>query len=154
MATSNAKAGKSRKGHHGDIAHVKSTGEPFTNLVCTEVKKGYNKSTVIDFIDGGRFNHEYRQWVTKARRDMEATGAKYWWIIHRRDSKDILLTVPCRFWNALSESSEIVRKALMHCHIPTTTTIARTKGRKYVRLVTVPLAEFLNTISPEDIKEM
>ncbi len=149
MATSNAKTGKSRSGHHGDIAYVKAIGEPLIRLVCMECKKGYGKATVIDFLDGTRYNHEYKQWLVKARRDAKATGAKYWWIIHRRDAKNILLTTSQGFWEALCDS---VGRSVPF--FPLVMTVARTKGTKYVRLVTVPFEEFLKIVSPDDIKEI
>lgn len=153
MATSAAKRGKSRAGHHGDIAYVNAIGKPFVDLICTEVKKGYNKSTIVDFIDGPKFNHEYSKWVTKVRRDMKATGAKYWWIIHRRDTKGILLTFPQKFLSSLLDC-ERFRKTFGRSFVPTIMTTAKTKNRKCVRLMTVPLIELLNVVTPQDIKEM
>lgn len=91
-ATVRAKKGQKTYGSYGDIYAVDPVGSPFTRLFTIELKKGYNSSTLFDFLDGKK--PLFEKWISKLRRTKLEAGSSSWMLIHRRDWRKILVYIP------------------------------------------------------------
>ena len=89
-ATTRAKAGKAlqAKGAYGDIAAIDPVGEPLINAVSIEVKRGYNRFSLQDLMDGTPAEERYglASFLDQARRDAAASGRE-WLLIWKRDRR-------------------------------------------------------------------
>lgn len=88
------KAGKDTHGQVGDLTATHPSGESLISNVIIELKRGYNRSVIHDFLDGepGK-SHEIRQWVEKVDEQSKAKHGGRWMIIHRRDRREPLVYI-------------------------------------------------------------
>lgn len=94
-ATTRARKGKATRGHAGDICATCPEAQPLLDLVAIEVKRGYASATPFDLLDRGKKTKPtYEEWIRQASRSAEQSGAPYWMIIHRRDSRAATVTLP------------------------------------------------------------
>ena len=64
-ATQRTKKIKTTQGQYGDVCATSVNGEALTNLLCIELKKGYNKYSLGDLLDSSRGVPVYSKWITK-----------------------------------------------------------------------------------------
>ena len=95
-ATTRAKVGKETSCHHGDILAVDERGKPLTNLLCIELKRGYNRATIQDLIDrpAAAKIQTYEGWIGKLRSTAKQSGRPYWLLIVKRDRREALMLLP------------------------------------------------------------
>jgi hypothetical protein len=100
-ATVRGKKGKKTTGHSGDITCASAEGQPLTDLIHFELKRGYSRHTVADLLDcsAGAKKPLYAEWMDKADASTVRTDTPYWMLIVRRDRRDTL----CFFPEALLE---------------------------------------------------
>lgn len=93
-ATTRAKAGKAlqAKGAYGDIAAIDPVGEPLIAAVSIEVKRGYNRFSLQDLMDGTQAEEKYglASFLDQARRDAAASNRE-WLLIWKRDRRTALI---------------------------------------------------------------
>lgn len=89
-ATVRGRKGQHTSGQHGDIAHTAPSGEAFCRAFTVELKKGYNKATLIDLVDKPG-SCVYREWIDKLRNTASAAGSLSWMLVHHRDRREPLV---------------------------------------------------------------
>jgi len=109
-ATVRAKAGRdTTRGHCGDIAATGPQGQPLTDLVAFELKRGYSASASLhDLLDSpdNAAEQTYARWIAQARASAAAGGVPYWAIVHQRNRRDPLILTPLEFARAVAPRCE------------------------------------------------
>ena len=95
-ATTRGKRGRKTAGAAGDVCATDPIGDPFTRLITLELKRGYNAAHLHALLD--RAPHAatqlYEDWLAQAERSAKNAGTPYWWLVHRRDLREAVLTMP------------------------------------------------------------
>src|SRR5271166_5739903 len=69
-ATTRKKLGKKTKGQYGDITAIDPIGQPLIDFVTIEIKRGYNKASIIDLLDKqGKGTSQYEKWFKTVKID-------------------------------------------------------------------------------------
>lgn len=91
-ATTRDKQGKTTRNQHGDVGANDPIGQPLIDLICWELKRGYNAHTLQDLLDrpAKGAKPKYLEWIEKAERTRKASGARYWALVVRRDRREPL----------------------------------------------------------------
>jgi len=95
-AFNRARQGKTTAGQGADVGATDPEGAPLTQLFAIEVKRGYNLHTIQDLMDKPSWGGEqvYEDWFAKAELHRQASGARYWALIVRRDRREPLIFYP------------------------------------------------------------
>lgn len=95
-ATNRAKGGKATANHYGDVCAVDPIGQPFLDILCLEIKRGYNSYTYQDALDRADANavQLWEDWVWQAANSSAGAGSYSWAIINRRDRREAWLYLP------------------------------------------------------------
>lgn len=94
-ATSRKKVGKQTRSHYGDICAIDPAGQPFMDLFTIDLKRGYNKITIQDLIEGKKPSggKSWQDWIEDAKEDAKRAGTPHWMIVQKRDQRDpVVLT--------------------------------------------------------------
>jgi hypothetical protein len=85
--------GKQTASHHGDICATNGEGQPFIDMFTCELKRGYNRATIVDLLDKPERAalQTYEKWILQACESAKQAGTPYWMIVHRRDQRDALI---------------------------------------------------------------
>lgn len=154
-ATTRAKKNLKTSNSHGDICTLDDIGIPFLKVLILELKRGYGKVHLHDLLDLSEEKQRiqiknevdgYPHWITKAERDRQRAGALYWAIIHKRDHRNILLTMQGGFWFGLPSrirTNIVFRGCVAVLHLIDGTTV-----------VTTQLSDFFSVVKPKDILAM
>lgn len=88
--------GKRTANQCGDVCAVDPVGAPFLKVFTVEIKRGYNRATLIDLIDkrDGAAKQEWEKWIEQARRSAEQAGTPHWLIVARRDGRQATAVYP------------------------------------------------------------
>lgn len=99
-ATQRKKQGKKTFGQDGDVQATNPIGQRLIDVTVIEIKKGYNKSTLVDLLDKGSKNakQQYEKWFEKIEQESKDAGAFAWMLIHKRDRREALVFIPIRLW--------------------------------------------------------
>ena len=89
-ATNRAKQGKTTAGGYGDICATDPRGQELLDLCCFELKRGYNFVSVQDLLDKTGRN-TFRDFLDQTTRAASLAGAKYWFLVHKRDRREALV---------------------------------------------------------------
>jgi hypothetical protein len=90
-ATARSRRGKDTPNSHGDVMAVDPSGQPLLDLMTIELKRGYNRSTFQDLVDG---SGEWNNWIGQAKESAEGGGSYGWLIIAKRDKRSPLAALP------------------------------------------------------------
>lgn len=136
-ATQRTKRGKVTKNHYGDVLATDPIGQPFLDVVCLDVKKGYAKFTVHDLVDTPHeiTSQEYGKWFAKVIEDGKGAGVPHWMLISKRDRREALVFLPRGLWIALA----IHRTPPLWVNLPSIGGVCAMK-----------LKEFLEAVHPRD----
>jgi len=96
-ATVRRKKGKTTtKSHCGDIGALTEEGKPLTDLITFELKRAYRSASLNDLLDRSEKSaiQTYENWISQARRSAAEAGTPFWAVIHKRDRRDITITIP------------------------------------------------------------
>jgi hypothetical protein len=97
-ATVRGRKGKRTEGQSGDIQAVDGRGRPLTERFTIELKRGYNRVTPIDLLDGRgtvpAAQRVYGQWLKQAEEAADRNRTPYWMLVHRRDGRAALCAFP------------------------------------------------------------
>lgn len=161
-ATNRAKVKRSTTGQYGDIEATCGSAKKFLRLFTVEVKRGYSASHPFDLIDRklegkGSAVQEFEGFCAQAIVAAGHAGTPLWLVIHRRDQRRAIAAFPYDLLNRLKEhgltSAAELRwvdpQVQLTCYI-------RIKGEspKSTTIVIMPLEEFLNALSPDDVKAL
>ena len=118
-----SKKGKATSWQHGDIAAIDPCGRPLIDKLVIELKRGYNKVTMVDLLDSPLTSSSlFEEWIDQVQSSaMESAedfaGPKQWAIIHKRDRREPLIYIslslyiklpticPCVSWTSLNKDS-------------------------------------------------
>jgi hypothetical protein len=94
-ATKRAKDGLETANQHGDICATDPLGLVFLNIVCVELKRGHNDSTLVDLLDRSpkAAMQQYEKWLDQVRLS-QLGRVPYWLLIHRRDLRVTIVYMP------------------------------------------------------------
>ena len=137
-ATKRAAKGKKTKNLHGDICAVDPIGQPLIDMITFEAKRGYNRHTLADLLDkpDGAAAQEWEKWIEKAHTSQVNAGSLSWMIVAKRDRRDVLCVCPMALLVRLGVDKFAAR-------------IWLEEGQ----LGAMKLAEFLNTVHPNRIRQ-
>ncbi len=107
-ATVRGRKGKTTTGHHGDITCTSEVGQPLTDLLVIEVKRGYNRATLFDLLDksSGAAAQQYEKWIKQAEEGVKQAGAFSWLLIHKRDRRKTMVYFPASFGNLIKDRED------------------------------------------------
>lgn len=157
-ATARKKKGKTTAGGTGDIVATDEVGLPFTRLVTTEIKRGYNRNpregkpggSLHELLDlAGPTPTVWAEWILQARTAADTAGTPYWAIIHRRDKRVAVIAVPYRLLKDLGETPPV-----MAFPLPVYECGVEIKPLGRVRFVVMKLDAFLKVIRPDAMKAL
>lgn len=138
------------KHQYGDVGATDPIGKPLIDFFTIELKKGYNRSTIVDLVDGKK-NGDYEEWFTKAFRDHKAAGSISWLLIHQRDRREPLVFLPKGDFLRLLRMDDGDDGCLIVRGIFSFLTIY---VEKYERIVIcMPLDLFLSKVTPEMLED-
>jgi hypothetical protein len=102
-ATVRGKKGKTTTGHGGDIACTSSAGQPLTDLIALELKRGYARATVADLLDRPEAAKEqaYEEWIRQAENSAFNSLVPYWLLLHKRDRREAVCFYPTLLYHRL-----------------------------------------------------
>lgn len=103
-ATTREKQGKKTLGQYGDIAVTEPDGQMLIELVSIELKRGYNDRYPLTLVDKSpkAAQQGFDKFLEQASGDSERAGVPFWWLIHKRDRREIMLYFPFEFYEAIS----------------------------------------------------
>ena len=139
-ATVRAKQGKTTKGQYGDVAATDPLGVPLTELCVIELKCGYGKSSVGDYMDGTS-KSMIERWVEQVNEDAKKGDIPFWFLVTKRDRKKVLISMPFLLVDKLLGEVRTEPVEMVHYW-------------KDIVFSTFRLDDFLVVVSSEDIKNV
>ena len=97
-ATSRTKKKQETFGQYGDVQATDPIGQPLIDAFTIEIKRGCNKATASNLLDSSArmSEQQFLSFVAQATRSCMEAGSWAWAIIHKRDQREILITLPYR----------------------------------------------------------
>lgn len=150
-ATVRKRKGKRTSGHYGDIMATGSTGRSLMRYTTIEVKRGYNRFTMLDVLDRseGAAQQLFEKWMAQAIDAAIDARSMTWWVIARRDRRETMLYVPAEGTPATMR--HLPAPFVKSCFYP-----ELAGGHRNKRLHTVygmQFERFLDAIDPAHIRE-
>lgn len=142
MATTRSKQNKKTRGHYSDVTSTDPIGNPLTNMITFELKRGYNKANIGELIYTSERKKKpctYQEWITKLKKTAQHAGSPWWMLIHKPDFKKPVITVPGEMFILFEEN--IIGDCLMVQSANWNTT-------------SMMLEDFLRGVEPEEIKRI
>lgn len=138
-AKTRSKKGMSTFGQYGDIQATDPIGQPLIDLVTIELKRGYNKTTIVDMLDkpGKAAVQQWELFFRQVDEDCRNAKSKGWLLIHRRDRREAMVTMPKRVLSLLGFLMPL-------SDVPHLRGVIRTKDNWSIRVVTMTLDTFLD----------
>ena len=130
-ATVRSYKGLKTMGQNGDITATNPIGQPLIDLVSIELKRGYNKATPMNCMETKNKNDTFFDFIKQSKRDAIKGEVPYWWLIHKRDRKGIMIYMPLEF-------KTMARITKPYC-------VFRTKE---VDFIGMPFISFLEKVNP------
>lgn len=150
--------GKGTRGQHGDIAATDPIGDPLTDLLTIEFKRGYSKYTIMDVVDRPP-THKQQQWDKWFQQVWEAhqqAGSYTWMMIHRRDWRPALVYMPMDLLLVFSCDNDCAFDPYCLLHINALLMHESGSRKEYeslpLRVVVTTLPEWFRQVTPEMIR--
>lgn len=107
-ATSRTKQGKKTTGHYGDMSAVDDRGTPFIKFFTVEMKKGYAKANIHDWLDGVyKKVPELIRWMKKTKKSAKQAGSITWILITKRNNKQTLIWMPIKRFEQILDGHDL-----------------------------------------------
>lgn len=150
------KGKKTGKAHVGDIAAIEPEGRFWSELVTTEIKRGYPNATLAQIFDlpfrvkGRQPLHDFLLQTLAAQ---ERAGTPYWAVIHRRDNRDALIYFDSGLLLDLQAIGVLTPPrpdpfARVELRIP------NGGSKLYVAFAAMQFEDFLDVVTPADIRAL
>lgn len=139
-ATTRAKKGKKTFGAHGDIQAVRPEGRVLLDRITLELKRGYNRFTPYDVVDAKKA--PWVEFVNQVCRDAQRAGTPYWMLIHRRDKRCAVVTIPWGLYQELRALSFVEPVMTVWSEVLSDTVLC------------FRLGDFLHEVAPEDVAKI
>lgn len=145
-ATVRSAKGQKTSGQYGDVSAIDSIGEPLLQVFSIELKRGYSANSFGDMFDfpAKAKKQKWEVFYRQAKASAEASGARYWMLIWRRDRRRALVFVPLEVMMEVSGS--------FSC--PHITAAVPLYGDKMVEVFCCAFEDFLNNTTPKQIKSL
>lgn len=142
-ATVRSAKGQSTAGQYGDVSAIDSIGEPLLQVFSIELKRGYSANSFGDMFDfpAKAKKQKWEVFYSQAKASAEASGARYWMLIWRRDRRKALVFVPLGAIKEISGS--------FSC--PHITAAVPLCGDKMVEVFCCAFEDFLKLVKPQRI---
>ena len=144
-STTRAKKGKNTANSAGDIGYLDVAGKPLIDAITFELKCGYNHVDTTSLIDTLSHNKKPQllEFVRQAVESARNAQTKYWAVVHRRNGKRVLIHFSLSLWERICEFRyEYVQWTVVPCGENMTQ-----------RIISMPLEQFLEKVSPEIFME-
>ena len=151
--------GKKRTfGQYGDVQATDPIGQPLIDLCTIELKRGYNSSTLSDFLDRVSKKKDSKpqlqEFIEQAIRDCRLRDDESeWMLMVKRDYKEVVLFTPYRFFATLDgrkfQNIRVWKRGLF----PTMVLNLKILGKRQ-RIFICTLNWFLERVSPKDVKKL
>ena len=147
-ATTRRKKGKETEGHAGDITSTSEKGIALTKLIAFELKRGYSKEHPFSLVDKPpkAKPQVYEQWIRQAYASQRNGGCRFWAIIHKRDRREVTISLPILFLSVTG------RSILMGCSQYAQIKITG-KNKKELIFFTIKFDDFIKHVKPSVIKD-
>lgn len=95
-AKTRGRKGRKTYGQSGDVCAIDPIGDPLIDLFSIELKRGYNRCSIMDLMDKGEKAacQRHEQWFAQAEESHKNAGSFSWWLIVKRDHRDPLIFMP------------------------------------------------------------
>jgi len=145
-ATVRGRKGKKTTGQAGDICAIDPVGKPFVDRITLEVKRGYPAASLHALLDkpAKAKPQIYETWIAQAKASQKEAGTPFWGIIHQRDRRETIMTIPGILWYGLST----IEGPFIEYSFSTDTDDMPSNI-----IVSFPFAAFLKCITPETLVE-
>lgn len=160
-ATSRRKKGKRTRGHCGDICATHRAGEPLTQFLTMELKRGYAKHTLADLFDraNGSKQQVYEQWIQQAFLAHENAESYSWAIITKRDFRQALIFTERKVINLLKEHGAFKSKPFFRVDLSVTLQFEVPDNTEWwippfptMRIVGMDLYDWLGCVPPDAVR--
>lgn len=97
----------------------------------------------MNVVDSPRNNEkQFTEWITKAYRDAERSGAFSWALVHKRKGRTPVVYFPARLWGLLNLQNQVFSNDITLCSeiFPE-------------RIFCVRMEEFFQIVTPERVKK-
>ena len=140
-----SKTGKSTFGQHGDVQATDPIGQPLIDLCSIELKRGYNKAIINDFIDSKK-KPELRVFIEQAITDCRLRDDDSEWILLvKRDRKDVVLFTSLYFIKCIKDRLLLEFPAIQ----------MRVKiNKRWMRIAAMRFDDFLSNVTPVMIRKV
>lgn len=147
-ATCRFRKGKSTAGQYGDVSAVDSIGEPLLQVFSIELKRGYSANSFGDMFDfpAKAKKQKWEVFYSQAKASAEASGARYWMLIWRRDRRKALVFMP------LEVMMEVVPESFSS--FPNISAAVPLYGDKMVEVSCCAFEDFLKLVKPQHIMKI
>lgn len=156
-ATFRSRKGKKvGKSHVGDITATEPEGRFWSELITTEIKRGYPNATLAQIFDlpfrvkGQQPLHEFLSQTLNAQ---FRAGTPYWAIIHRRDQRDALIYFDSQLLLDL-QAIEVLTQPRPDPFARVELRLPNGKSKFYVAFAVMQFEDFLDVVSPADIRTL
>lgn len=154
-------SGQQTAGQYGDICANDKIGEPFTDFMTVELKKGYSREALGDLVDKppGLVQQVWEQWIQKAHEAHVGAGSCTWGIIAQRTRRLPILVGPASLWQLSEVNPTLTLNTYLRFEIWSESV---TKGEKpkcrteYHKLMigARSWSEWLGAMTPERIRDI
>lgn len=145
-ATCRFRKGQSTAGQYGDVSAIDSIGEPLLQVFSIELKRGYSANSFGDMFDfpAKAKKQKWEVFYSQAKASAEASGARYWMLIWRRDRRKALVFMPL----------EAIKEVSGSFSCPHITAAVPLCSGKIVEVFCCVFEDFLNSTTPKQIKSL
>lgn len=150
------KGKKTGKAHVGDITAIEPEGRFWSDLVTTEIKRGYREATLSQVLDlpfsikGQQPLHAFLDQTLSAQ---ERAGTPFWALIHRRDRCEALIYFDSDLYSELVDSGCLGQPRpvpFLRCEL-NIKRIGHEKPQR-IQFAVMQLEDFLDEVQPSDIR--
>ena len=143
-----SKTGDKTFGQHGDVQATDPIGQPLIDLCSIELKRGYNKAIINDFIDSKK-KSELRVFIEQAITDCRLREDESEWILLvKRDRKEVVLFTSYYFFKDFSVINKGRKTKFPMIHM-------RVKiNKRWMRIAAIRFDDFLSHNTPVMIRKV
>jgi len=134
---------------HGDVQATDPIGQPLIDLCSIELKRGYNKAIINDFIDSKK-KSELRVFIEQAITDCRLREDESEWILLvKRDRKDVVLFTSFYFFKDFS----VINQGLKAIKFPIIQMRVKI-NKRWMNIVATRFDDFLSHVTPVTIRKV
>ncbi len=147
-ASTRSKTNRRTAFQYGDLCATDPAGQPFIDLITTEIKRGYNRFSIADLLDRSPKAkiQKYEEWFVKIQRDHERAGSFSWLLIVKRDLRETLVFMPKALETELFDAGAIFTQPLLW--------LAVNSLEGSFNVVGMTFAHFLIGVQPEHVRQL